>query len=65
MSSIFRLTAPRKLGQIPEGFVLTVHTDCNYCDQDDVAEALKRAGFTDYDSLSYKSSGNWLCEQIK
>lgn len=65
MASVYKLTAPRDLGQIPEGFELTVYTNCNYCAPEDVEEALKRAGFTDYASLSYRCSGNWICKQIK
>ena len=53
------------MGQIPEGFEMTVYTNCNYVDKDSVIEALKRAGFTDDESLSWYSSGNWKCVQIK
>lgn len=65
MASIFKLTAPQRMGQIPEGFEMTVYTNCNYVDKDSVIEALKRAGFTDDESLSWYSSGNWKCVQIK
>ena len=65
MASIYKLTAPRSMGQIPEGFELTVYTNCNNCASEDVEEALKRAGFTDYESLKYRHSGNWICKQIK
>ena len=65
MASVYKLTAPRRMGQIPEGFELTVYTNCNNCAAEDVEEALKRAGFTDYESLRYTCSGNWICKQIK
>ena len=65
MASVFRLRAPQKMGQIPKGFEMTIYTDCNYVDKDSVAGALKRAGFTDDESLSWCSSGNWDCQQIE
>ena len=62
---VYRLVAPRRMGRIPEGFEMMVYTYCNYCDVDDVKESLKRFGFTDDDSPSYASSGNWRCTRIK
>ena len=65
MGSIFRLTAPHRMGQIPEGLEITVYTNGNSLDRESVVEALKRVGITDEDSFSYWSRGNWNCVQIK
>ena len=66
MAVCYRLTAPRNLGKIPKGYVLQVVSTCtpkpNACD---VEEAIKRAGFTDVETRSYRSSGNWLVEEMK
>ena len=65
MASVYKLIAPRQMGQIPEGFELTVYTNCTSCDLRATQEALCRAGFGDADSLSWASSGNWEVIQIQ
>lgn len=53
------------MGRIPEGFELTLYTNCNYVNSHEVEEALIRAGISDSNSLSWSSSGNWKVIQIK
>lgn len=61
----FKLKAPRTMGKIPKGFELQVpsaHSGRPF--PDEVEAALKRAGFTDGISLSYKSAGNWEVKEM-
>ena len=60
----YRLVAPRRMGRIPQGFELKVYTRCNFCPAEEVREAIRRAGFDDYESLSYNASGNWICTEF-
>ena len=54
------------MGKIPKGFELQV-TSALTGDRpgaDEVEKALRIAGFTDMNSLSYKSPGNWEVKQL-
>jgi hypothetical protein len=60
----YKLTAPRQLGEVPKGFVLQVASRRSPTpDSTDVERALRAAGFTDNNTLSYKASGNWKVEK--
>lgn len=60
----YKLTAPRQLGEVSKGFVLQVASRCSPTpNADEVERALKAAGFTDNNTLSYKASGNWKVEK--
>lgn len=64
-SHCYRLTAPRQLGKVPQGYQLQVPSNTSPSpNPEDVREALKRAGFDDYGSLGYCASGNWKCEKM-
>lgn len=61
----YLLIAPRQMGKIPQGFHLQVPSDVSPSPNvKDVEEALKRAGFNDTQSLSYRSPGNWKCQKL-
>ena len=65
MPGCYKLTAKNRMGSIPSGFALQVPTTSNgepYASE--VEQALKRAGFTDSNSLSYSSPRNWLVEKM-
>lgn len=63
--SCYRLTAPRQLGKVPKGYSLMVPSRCTGSpDSQEVRQALINAGFTDPDSLSYRSYGNWKVEKL-
>lgn len=60
----YKLTAPRRLGEVPKGFVLQVASRCSAGpDANEVERALRAAGFTDNNTLSYKAAGNWIVEK--
>ncbi len=58
----YRLTAPRKMGTVPEGFSFTVATGSN-CgpSNDEIRRALKPYGFDPQGSVSF---GNWKSEKL-
>ncbi len=59
------LTAPRKMGQIPEGYMIQVITSSTgEPNRKEVEDALRRVGFTDTLSLSYASVGNWKARKM-
>lgn len=61
----FKLKVPRTMGKIPKGFELQVPSaHSGHPSADEVEKALKIAGFTDMNSISYKSSGNWEVKQL-
>lgn len=61
----YKLTAPRNMGQITKGFVLQVASQCSgQPNVTEVERTLKAMGFTDRQTLSYASSGNWKVERI-
>ena len=63
--SLYKLTAPRTMGKIPQGFTLQVPSAMSgNPSPKEVEAALKSAGFTDTSSLSFSSSGNWRVERI-
>lgn len=64
MAKRYRLVAPRRFGRIPEGFELTIYTNCNFCPAEEVREAIRRAGFDDNESLSWNAPGNWICTEF-
>ena len=54
------------MGQIPEGFILQVVSGNTGGPQaDEIEAALRRAGFTDSQSISYRSPGNWKIKETK
>ena len=54
------------MGEIPEGYVLqVVSRNTGGPQADEIEAALKRAGFTDSLSLSYRSPGNWKIKEMK
>lgn len=56
--------ARRLMGKIPEGFILqVVSSNTSGPQASEIEEALKRAGFTDWDSLSWRSPGNWKIKE--
>lgn len=56
----YLLTAKRQMAKIPKGFILQVASrSMPKPAPEDVATALKAAGFSDSQSLSYKAAGNW------
>lgn len=62
----YLVRAPRWMGEIPEGFVLqVVSSNTGGPQADEIEEALKRAGFTDSLSLSYRSPGNWRIKEMR
>lgn len=63
--TLFKLTAPRSMGKIPQGFTLQV-SSAGYGNPSpkEVESALKGAGFTDSSSLSWCSPGNWKVEKM-
>ena len=65
MPSCFLLKAKRQMGKIPKGFMLQV-TGGSISNPDSAAvkEALKRAGCTDSQSLSYSAAGNWEVKKL-
>lgn len=61
----YLLVAPRRLGEIPEGYILQVASDSTGGPRrTDIEKALVRAGFTDTQSLSYSSLGNWRMKEL-
>lgn len=53
------------MGKIPKGFMLQVTGgSISNPDSASVKEALKRAGFTDSQSLSYSAAGNWEVKKL-
>ena len=59
------IKAPRRLGSIPEGYVIQVVSDSTGGPRrTDIEKALVRAGFVDSQSLSYSASGNWKIEEL-
>jgi hypothetical protein len=62
----YLVRAPRWMGEIPEGFILqVVSRNTGGPQADEIEEALKRAGFTDSLSLSYRSPGNWQIKEMR
>lgn len=61
----YLVRSPRWMGEIPEGYILQVGSRNTAGPQaDEIEAALKRAGFTDSLSLSYRSPGNWEIKEI-
>ncbi len=61
----YLIKAPRRMGFIPEGYMLQVVSDSTGGPRrTDIQKALERAGFTDSQSLSYSASGNWIVEEL-
>lgn len=61
----YLIKAPRRLGMIPEGYMVQVVTDSSGGPRStDIRNALMRAGFTDAQSLSYSASGNWIVQEM-
>ncbi len=64
----FLLQAPRTLTpRIPQGFVIQVISSRTGSQPDatEVREAMKRAGITDQQDLSWCSPGNWKIKELK
>ena len=62
----YLVRSPRWMGEIPEGFVLqVVSRNTSGPQADEIEAALKRAGFTDSMSLSYRSPGNWQIKEMR
>lgn len=62
----YLVRAPRLMGKIPEGYILqVVSSNTGGPQADEIEAAIRRAGFTDSMSLSYRSPGNWRIKEIK
>lgn len=62
----YKLTAPRNMGKITKGYILQVPSRRNGSpNAQEVETVLKALGFTDRQTLSYASSGNWKVEELK
>lgn len=61
----YKLTAPRDMGKVGKGFEFIVNSSTfPNPNSKDIEEALKRMGYTDKQTLSYSSSGNWKVEKL-
>lgn len=62
----YLVKSPRWMGNIPAGLILQVpSTRTSGPHADEIEDALKRAGYTDSLSLSYRSPGNWEIIEMK
>ena len=62
---VYKLTAPRNMGKIPKGFCIQVPSQMvSKPNAHEIEKAIIQAGFTDRDSIGYRSPGNWIVEKI-
>lgn len=62
----YKLTAPRNMGKVTKGYILQISSRCSAQPSvQEVESVLKALGFTDRETLSYSSPGNWTVEVLK
>jgi hypothetical protein len=63
--AVFKLTAPRQLGDIPKGyeFKVTSPTTSSKPNAEDVEKEIIKLGFNKH-AQSYRSAGNFIVEKI-
>lgn len=60
----YKLTAPRKFGDMPKDYQFTVSSQSiGSPNAQDVEKEIARLGFN-REAQSYRSSGNWIIEKI-
>ena len=53
------------MGKIPKGFCIQVPSQMvSKPNAQEIEKAIIQAGFTDRDSIGYRSPGNWIVEKI-
>jgi hypothetical protein len=61
---VYKLTAPRKYGDMPQGYTFQVVSRSSpNPDMKEIEAEIARLGFN-HDAQTYRSSGNWKIEKV-